>query len=111
MIELSRGDIVLFADRGDYTSKPRPGVIVQSDFSLSESPAITLCGLTSHLIPDAPPRITVLPSEMNGLKQQCQIMVDRIATVRRERVRERIGSLERHLLDMLNTNLRLWLDL
>ncbi|MFZ4746856.1 MAG: type II toxin-antitoxin system PemK/MazF family toxin [Sphingomonas sp.] len=62
MIELKRGDIVLFAERGKCTGKLRPGVVVQRDSTLQDAPSVTLCGLTSFAMPTHRSRIAISPS-------------------------------------------------
>ena len=111
MIELARGAMVLFAERGDYTSKPRPGVIVQRDVTLSDAPSITLCGVTTHAIGANAARIALVPSAENGLLKPAYIMIDKVASIRRYRIRERVGML--HIEDMrqIDIALRRWLDL
>ena len=50
--------------------------------------------MTSTLA-DAPDfRVTITPSETNGLQRMSQIMADKPVTVRRERVSARIGRLD-----------------
>ena len=80
------------AGGGDYTGKPRPVVIVQGDqFALTGS--VTVCALTSDPT-DAPFfRVALSPGTGNGLDEACRVMVDKITTVRRERLSRRIGSL------------------
>lgn len=89
---MKRGDLWIVAGGGDYTGKPRPVVIVQSDqFTLTGS--VTVCALTSDPT-DAPFfRVGLSPSTGNGLDEACRVMVDKITTVRRERLSRRIGSL------------------
>ena len=89
---MRRGELWVAAGGGDYTGKPRPVVIVQDDrFEASHS--VTVCALTSNPA-DAPLfRIVLSPSPGNGLHEDCRVMVDKIATVRRERLSRRIGSL------------------
>ena len=89
---MRRGELWVAAGGGDYTGKPRPVVIVQDDrFEASHS--VTVCALTSNPA-DAPLfRIVLSPSPGNGLHEDCRAMVDKITTVRRERLSRRIGSL------------------
>ena len=89
---MRRGELWVAAGGGDHTGKPRPVVIVQDDrFEASHS--VTVCALTSNPA-DAPLfRIVLSPSHGNGLHEDCRVMVDKIATVRRERLSRRIGSL------------------
>ena len=90
---MKRGDIVTVAAPGDY-GKPRPAVVVQSDFLNETHASIMLCLLTSELVKAPLFRIDVTPSPENGLRRPSQIMADKILTVRRERIGERIGRLE-----------------
>ncbi len=107
---MQRGDIVLTVFSGDF-GKPRPAVVVQTNLVNETHASVTLCPLTSRLI-DAPLfRLDVEPSEGNGLQKPSQVMVDKIATVRRERVREVIGKLDEDTLLRLSRSLAFWLGL
>jgi mRNA interferase MazF len=88
---LRRGEIWTVAG-GGYARKPRPAVIVQDDrFDATDS--ITVCLFTSDPT-DAPLiRIAVEPSEINGLRRTSSIMVDKIVTVRRSDLGDRVGRL------------------
>lgn len=89
---MRRGDIVTVAASGDY-GKPRPALVVQSDLFDTLS-SVTLCLVTSTLL-DAPVfRITIDPAPENGLQRISQIEVDKIMTVKRERVGRVIGRLD-----------------
>ena len=75
-----------------YAGKPRPAVIVQDDrFDATES--ITVCAFTTD--PTEAPlfRLAVAPDPQNGLRITSRLMVDKITTVSKARVRERIGRL------------------
>ncbi len=90
---MRRGDIVTVAFAGDF-GKGRPAVIVQSDYLNDTHATILLCPFTSALA-DAPLiRIPVTPSLENGLRHPSQIMVDKTAPMRREKVGARIGVLD-----------------
>ena len=89
---MNRGEIWTVAGGGDYTGKPRPAVILQDEiFDTTDS--LTVCALTTDPA-DAPyVRITVEPSETNGLEAISRVMVDQTTTVRRTRLGTRIGRL------------------
>jgi mRNA interferase MazF len=89
---IKRGEIWTIAGGGDYTGKPRPAVIVQDD-SFDATGSITLCAFTSD--PTEAPlfRILVQPSETNGLRTPSRVMVDKITTVSKQRIGERIGRM------------------
>ena len=70
---------------------------------LHASPSLTLCPLTSDIVPNAQLRLLVEPGSTNGLRVRSQVQVDKIQTVERKRVREPIGSLndeEMHQIDL-----------
>jgi mRNA interferase MazF len=107
---MKRGDIVIAATPGDY-GKPRPAAVVQSDIFNPTHASITLCPITSHLV-DAPLfRLSLQPAAENGLEVPSQIMVDKITTVRKEKLRQPIGRLTSAEIDILNRALYLWLGL
>jgi mRNA interferase MazF len=107
---MKRGDIVIAVTPGDY-GKPRPAAVVQSDIFNPIHASITLCPITSHLV-DAPLfRLSLQPTAENGLGVSSQIMVDKITTVRKEKLRQAIGRLTSAEIDTLNRALYLWLGL
>lgn len=107
-LSVMRGDIVLVVASGDY-GKPRPAVVVQSDLFNTTHASLTVCPVTSLLV-DAPLfRIPLKPSTANGLVQPSQVMVDKVQTLRRERIRERIGAAGRIPMQSVDAALRLWL--
>lgn len=105
-----RGNIVLCVLSGDY-GKPRPAVVIQSDFFNSTHASVTVCPLTSYIADASLFRLSIEPSSENGLKSTSQIMVDKISTLKIEKVRETIGKIQEDQLNELNNAIRLWLDL
>lgn len=95
MERLKRGDVVTIAGgRGDYGSKPRPAIIVQSDL-FKELESVSILPLTSCL-EDAPVfRVVIEPTGSNGISKLSQAMVDKMMPVRKERIRDMIGELDR----------------
>ncbi|WP_201326093.1 type II toxin-antitoxin system PemK/MazF family toxin, partial [Burkholderia sp. E168m23] len=83
---------------------------VQSDL-FAEHPSVTLLLMSSSMV-DAPLiRITVVPSEQNGLRMPSQIAVDKMFTVRREKIGRPIGHLEDELMVAVNRSLLVFLGL
>jgi mRNA interferase MazF len=107
---VKRGDIVLAMARGDY-GKPRPAVVVQSDLFNSTHASLIVCLLTSELVEAPLFCLTVSPSPANGLEQVSQIMVDKLLALPRDRILERIGTLDDEALPSLNRALALLLGL
>jgi mRNA interferase MazF len=89
---MKRGEIWTVAAGGGYAGKPRPIVILQDDrFDATDS--FTICAFTTDPT-DAPLfRLLVEPSEMNGLRQPCRLMADKITTVPKAKIGKRIGRL------------------
>lgn len=89
---MPRGDLVAVALQGDF-GKPRPALILQSDW-FEEHPTVTLLPVTGTLL-DAPSlRVTLEPSTRNGLQKTSQVMVDKVMTVRREKMGPLLGRVE-----------------
>ncbi len=107
---MRRGDVIVVAAPGDF-GKHRPAVIVQSDLFNPTHASIAVCLLTSD-IADAPLfRLTVEPSPENGLRSRSDIMVDKIVALRRDRLGEPIGHLDRETMLRLDRSLALFLGL
>lgn len=89
---MRRGEIWSVAARGAYTGKPRPAVIVQDDrFDATQS--VTVCAMTTDPT-DAPLfRLLLEPDQRNGLEQPSRLMVDKLTTVPKAYLGDRIGQL------------------
>src|SRR5690606_21391682 len=89
-----RGEIWTAADGvSDFGGKPRPVVVIQDDrFEGTES--ITVCPFTTSTVEAPLIRLDVEPNEVNGLDRPSRLMVDRVTTLRRSRLGERIGRLD-----------------
>lgn len=107
---LQRGDVVLCVSSGDY-GKPRPAVVVQSDLFNETHGSVTVCPLSTHLHEAPLYRLLISPNKVNGLKETSQIMVDRITSLKRNRIRQKIGVLTKDQANKLNDTLLLWLNL
>ena len=90
---MKRGDVVTVAASGDY-GKPRPAVIVQTDALPAEHASVIVCQMTSDVAEAPDFRVSIEPTEKNGLRTRSQIMADKPVTIRRERVGRKIGSLD-----------------
>lgn len=89
---MRRGEVWTAAAGGGYAGKPRPVVIVQDDrFDATNS--VTVCAFTTDQT-DAPLiRLPVIPDEGNGLHERSSLMVDKITTMPRAKVRAHVGRL------------------
>lgn len=87
---MKRGDFVTIALQGDL-GKPRPALVVQAD-PFEALATVAVLPVTSTLV-DAPlMRITVEPDARNGLSKASQVMVDKVVTVRRDKVGPAFGA-------------------
>ena len=112
---MKRGDVYSVSGGGDYLGKPRPAVVIQKhDFAGLSS--ITICLLTSHskgLQPKVlqPFRPLIEPSARNGLSAPSSIMADKITTVKKNKLGQRIGELSDEDLAQLNRAVTVFLGL
>jgi mRNA interferase MazF len=90
---MRRGDVVTVAAAGDY-GKPRPAVIVQTDALPAEHSSVVVCQMTSECSEAPDFRVTIDPTEKNGLRVKSQVMADKPVTVRRERIGRQVGHLD-----------------
>ena len=107
---MKRGDIWTVSGGKNYAGKPRPAVIVQDD-SFSGSDSVTLCAFTTDKT-DAPLlRLPVEPNERNGLRARCCLMADKITTVSKSKLGERVGRLDDEDVLRLNQAMLVFLGL
>jgi mRNA interferase MazF len=107
---VTRGEIYTAAARGPYTGKPRPFVILQNDL-FDATASITICPFTTNPVEAPLLRLRIEPSDENGLDQPSQLMVDKVTTVPRSSLGERLGRLRDDELVALNRSLVVFLGL
>jgi mRNA interferase MazF len=89
---VKRGEIWTAAAGSGYVGKPRPVVVVQDD-RFDETASVTVCAFTTDAT-DAPLlRLVVDPDETNGIREASRLMVDKLTTVPKSKLGERIGRL------------------
>ena len=108
---MRRGDIYAIARSGDFSGKPRPGVIVQFDLFNEYHPSITVCPLSGHITNDHLYRVSIACDEGNGLKMDSEIEIDKVQSVWRQRVGRHIGRASDDVMAAVDVALRRWLDL
>lgn len=90
---MKRGDVVTVAAAGDY-GKPRPAVIVQTDALPAAHASVVVCQMTSECSNAPDFRVTIDPTAENGLRVKSQVLADKPATIRRERIGRQVGHLD-----------------
>ena len=107
---LKRGNIVSIVVQRDF-GKPRPALLIQSDMFNEAHATLSVLLISSDLI-DAPLfRLSIEPNQVNGLTQPSQIQVDKVMTVRRDKVGQLIGSVDDAMMVRVNRALALWTGL
>jgi len=104
---MRRGDLVTVALQGDL-GKPRPALVIQSDL-FDAHPSVAILPVTGELR-DAPLfRISVNPTELNGLSKPSQVMVDKPQSIPREKIGAVIGRLDDEAMLAVNRALAVFL--
>jgi mRNA interferase MazF len=88
---VNRGEIWSVAG-GVFASKPRPAVILQDD-RFDGTDSVTVCPLTSTEVPAPLLRVHVPMDVLSGLASPSWVMIEKITTVRRSTVTDRVGRL------------------
>lgn len=89
-------------DDDDFArSKPRPAMVVQNMVKFGDTDSVTICLFTTHQ-PESNPfyRIPVIASQVNGLDKRSQLMVDKVTTIEKMRLKRRIGVLDKDTMDV-----------
>ena len=95
---------------GAFAGKPRPAVVIQSDV-FRDTASVTISLVTRDEVAAPLLRLPVEPSVGNGLAARSWIMVDKLVTVRRDRLGRRFGRLSDTDLLRLNRALLVFLGM
>jgi len=105
-----RGEIWTAAAGSGYVGKPRPVVIIQDDL-FDATASVTVCALTTDQT-DAPLfRIPIDADDTTGIRQPSRLMVDKITTVPRSKLGERVGRLSDDDMTQLGRSIAVFLGL
>jgi mRNA interferase MazF len=88
---MKRGEIWTLRDDG-YASKARPVVIIQSD-NVNTFDSIVLCLFTTFESDHITTRVHIPVDSINGLKKDSYVMTEKIITVDKRELGERVGKL------------------
>lgn len=107
---MKRGEVWTAAGGKEYAGKPRPVVIVQDDH-FHGTDSVTICAFSTD--PTEAPlfRLAIEPDARNGLRASCRLMVDKITTVPRMKLGERIGRLDDEDMVRLNQAMTVFLGM
>ena len=89
---MKRGEVWTAAAGSGYVGKPRPVVIIQDDLFDATS-SVTVCAFTTDPT-DAPLfRIPIDADDTTGIREPSRLMVDKLTTMPRSKLGEKIGQL------------------
>ena len=89
---MKRGEIWTAAAGTGYVGKPRPVVIVQDD-RFDATGSVTVCAFTTDPT-DAPLlRLLIEADEVTGIREASRLMIDKVTTIPRSKLGERVGQL------------------
>jgi mRNA interferase MazF len=89
---VKRGEIWTASAGSGYVGKLRPVVIIQDD-RFDATASVTVCAFTTDPT-DAPlVRLLVEADETTGIRESSRLMVDKITTIPRSKLGERVGQL------------------
>ncbi len=107
---MKRGEIWTLAGGADYAGKPRPCVIIQND-AFAETASATVCPFTSDPTESSTFRTIVEPTKGNGLERVSRLMTDKITTVPKSKLGQKIGQLSNPDIQKMNQSMILFLGL
>lgn len=106
---MKRGELVTIAIPGDF-GKPRPALVIQSDL-FDQTGTVTVLMISGTLV-DAPLiRLTVLPDSTNGLLKPSQIMIDKLMSVKRDKLGPSFGRVNAETMLAVTRSLAVFLGL
>ena len=103
--------IVLAARPGEYASKPRPFLVVQSNVFNDTHASVTLCPMTSIVGGQTLFRVALAPTAGTGLMVESEVQVDKVQSLRRDRITRAIGLAPATAMEQVDQALRRWLAL
>lgn len=107
---MRRGEVWTVSGGPGYAGKPRPVVIVQDD-SFDATASITICAFTTDETEATLFRLPVAPGAHDGLRSPCRLMVDKLTTVPKSKLGERVGRLDDEGMVRLNRAIAVFLGL
>lgn len=107
---MKRGNVVTVAIQGDF-GKPRPALVLQSDVFSDIHATVTVALISSEIVQAPIFRLDIEPSETNGLSRPSQVQIDKIMSIRSEKIGSVIGELNDVMMVQVNRALAFWLGL
>ena len=96
---------------GTEPGKIRPVMVVQTDLLNDLHPSTLVCPITTRVQPEAEILRVHLKKSKFGLKQDCDIMIDKVCAIDNRRLLRRLGQADRATAERVRENLSVVLDL
>ncbi len=106
-----RGQLVSAVGRGDFSTKPRPCLIVQSDWFNDHHTSVVVCPITTVVLEKFFYRVPIPRDADNNLLVDSEIEIDLVQAIRRERIGRVIGQASAEIMFTVDQALRRWLAL
>ncbi len=107
---MKRGDLWTAAGGGGYASKSRTVLIVQDDrFDTADS--VTVVPLTTVRREAPLLRLAVGVNDSSGLKEESYLMIDKVTTVHRSKLGQRVGKVGDEGMSAVNKALMVFLGM
>ena len=113
-MEIKRGEIY-YADLspviGSEQGGVRPVLIIQNDIGNKFGPTVIAAAITSKMAKAKIPTHVPIPAEKFGLSKESVALLEQVRTLDKKRLQEKIGELDKKLVDEVNKALLISLGL
>lgn len=114
MIKIRRGD-VFFAELdpvvGSEQGGVRPVLIIQNDVGNQHSPTTIVAAITGQVSKAKLPTHVDLAGQENGLAKTSVVLVEQVRTIDKQRLKEKICTLDKSIMDQVNVALEISMGL
>ena len=114
MIKIRRGD-VFFAELdpvvGSEQGGVRPVLIIQNDVGNQHSPTTIVAAITGQVSKAKLPTHVDLAGQENGLSKTSVVLVEQVRTIDKQRLKEKICTLDKSIMDQVNVALEISMGL
>ncbi len=113
-MRIIRGDIVIVnlnPSIGSEQGKIRPALVIQNDVGNEYSPTTIIAPITSKIFSKEFPTNVILASKDSGLEKDSTILLNQIRTIDKSRVIKRLRSVDKKLMEKVNSAIKISLDL
>ncbi|MCK9211114.1 MAG: type II toxin-antitoxin system PemK/MazF family toxin [Ignavibacteriaceae bacterium] len=96
---------------GTESGKVRPTLVVQTDLLNNHHPSTVICPITTNICEESEILRVNIRKGVGGLSADCSIMIDQVRAIDNIRLKKKIGTLPKSLIDRVKENLKIILDL